>query len=140
MTWELTRLSDMRRRYPKATVVGTQTGHRREYHRNPYLRYFRDDRLSFPVDHIDRRLPVKTPVVGVRVGQQSRAYPAAAVRAGPNQTLVDPWPDGQRLVLQVGPTGGVYVLGAPGNAQVAHTFWFAWSAFHPQTSIYGQGD
>jgi len=30
------------------------------------------------------------------------------------------------------------VVEAPPDAQVAHTFWFAWAAFHPQTDIYGR--
>ena len=34
--------------------------------------------------------------------------------------------------------GAVALLEAPDGARVAHTFWFAWAAFHPETDIYGQ--
>lgn len=34
-------------------------------------------------------------------------------------------------------TGEVTVRQAPEDAQVVHTFWFAWYAFHPGTEIWG---
>jgi hypothetical protein len=30
----------------------------------------------------------------------------------------------------------VSVVRAPDDAQVVHTFWFAWAAFHPDTEVY----
>ena len=34
----------------------------------------------------------------------------------------------------------VEVVAVPEGAQVVHTFWFAWYAFHPETDVYGQAD
>ncbi|MBI1367129.1 MAG: DUF3179 domain-containing protein [Planctomycetes bacterium] len=137
LPWQLTSFVELKKTHPKATVVTTETGHRRDYSRNPYASYFATDRLMFPVAHKDPRLKPKEPIVGVRLGQQVHAYPLNAIGRAPQRTI-DERIDGQRLVLKMDEAGGVSVVEAPAEAQVVHTFWFAWSAFHPQTTVYGQ--
>jgi hypothetical protein len=132
LPWQLTSFAELKKSHPQATVVTTDTGHRRDYSRNPYASYFATDQVMFPVAHKDPRLKPKEPVVGVRVGQQVRAYPLAAIGRAPQRTIQEQIA-GQRLVLKMNEAGGVSVEQAPADAQVVHTFWFAWAAFHPQT-------
>jgi len=134
LPWEITTFADLEKRYPKAEVVTTETGHRRDYTRNPYARYFANDRLMFPVAHRDRRLGNKEPVVGVRVGDLTRAYPVEQIVEADGE-IVSRIGD-HTIKLQANRSGRVRVVDAPDEAQVVHTFWFAWAAFHPKTEVY----
>ncbi|MHC4903869.1 MAG: DUF3179 domain-containing protein [Planctomycetota bacterium] len=138
LPWELTTLAEWRRDRPRSTVMTFNTGYQRPYDRAPYGDYFETDQLMFPVSQRDARLHSKTRVVGVRLGDAVRAYPTDEIRrvAG---GLVRDTIGGETIALRAAPDGeSVQVVEAPAEAQVAHTFWFAWAAFHPDTEIYGQ--
>jgi hypothetical protein len=128
------RFSTWKKDYPDATVVTFETGHTRDYQRNPYTRYFQSDRLMFPVKPIDKRLSLKEPVVGVRIGDTARAYPVRRVQKAKGGRFEDTIA-GKRIVLQARGSR-VGVVEAPADAKVVHTFWFAWAAFHPETEIH----
>jgi hypothetical protein len=135
LEFDLLTFDRWKRNNPDGTVATFRTGHRRDYGSNPYERYFQTDQLMFPVKKEDDRLPGRTRVVGVKIGEMARAYPLAAVREAPGQTLHDTLGDAT-LVLKAGDEPGtVSVLEAPPEAQIVHTFWFAWAAFHPDTEI-----
>ena len=137
LPWELTTLAEWRRDRPRSTVMTFNTGYQRRYDRMPYGDYFETDRLMFPVSRQDTRLPGKTRVVGVRLGDAVRAYPADEIRRAADGLVRDTI-GGETIVLRAAPDGeSVQVVEVPAEAQVAHTFWFAWAAFHPQTGIYG---
>ena len=83
-----------------------------------------------------RRLPGKTRVVGIRLGDTVRAYPLDEIRRT-DDGLVRDTIGGGTIVLQAAPDGeSVQVVEAPPDAQVAHAFWFAWAAFHPEASVF----
>ncbi len=134
LPWRITSFGMFAREHPEASIVTTDTGHFRNYAQNPYRRYFATDALMLPVAHEDNRLPPRACVVGVRLGDQIRAYTLASVTAARDHTLIDQL-DGKTIILKHD-ENGVTVLQNPGEAQVLHTFWFAWAAFHPDTSIY----
>ena len=135
LPWHITTAFVLRRDHPNARVLDIDTGHQRDYVRNPYAAYFTDDRLMFPVVHEDKRLRPKTRVVGVRVGQTARAYPVDLIMSQPDRTLTDTL-NTKRIVMVADPQGGVRIVDMPDNAQVIHTFWFAWAAFHPKTELF----
>jgi len=126
-----------RDQHPDATVLTTDTGHHRNYRRNPYTQYFATDRLMFPVKREDDRLPKKEPVLGIRVGDRAKAYPVAAIRQA-NDGVVEDQLGEHRIVLRADEHGTVAIDRAPEEAQVVHTFWFTWAAFHPQTAVFGE--
>lgn len=136
LPWQLTTFARFARQFPKATVVSTDTGYRRDYTRNPYQAYFKTDRLMFPVVREDSRLEPKTAVVGLKLGDITRAYPVDAIRQAKDRRIVDTIGK-SRIVLQAD-KDSVTVVEAPDKAMVVYTFWFAWAAFHPETSVYGQ--
>jgi len=134
--WEVTRFGAWRGEHPNATVVTLETGYRRDYQHNPYAGYFADQKLMFPVRHFDGRLHPKARVVGVKIGDAVCAYPVNQVVLAPGGRVEDRLGSG-RVVLQADDkTGGIGVIEVPANAQVVHTFWFAWAGFHPNTDIY----
>jgi len=123
-----------RREHPASTVLSRETGHRRPYDRSPYGGYARSADVMFPVP-VDRRYHPKMPTLGIRVaGGGARAYPASELaRAGGSvseRALGHPVEVGYDADRQV------FEVEAPPEVEVIEGFWFAWAAFHPETSVY----
>jgi hypothetical protein len=130
--------ADWRRRHPGTEVLSRETGFERDYDHDPYAGYDQVARLMFEVQHRDDRLPAKAWVLGLRLGDQARAYPlntlAARVDAQGRlrETLA-----GQAVEIrydrQHRTAEAFDAQGQPLPAVTA--YWFAWFAFHPQTSV-----
>jgi hypothetical protein len=136
LPWRITTFARFRKESPEADIVGRETGHRRDYDRNPYAAYFRTDRLMFPVTRRDVRLKAKTPVVGVKIGGIARAYPVEAIRQANGGQVIDRL--GSAEIALKADEDTVSIVKVPEGASVVHTFWFAWAAFHPDTGVHGQ--
>lgn len=127
-----------RQRHPQGQVLSTETGFQRDYGRDPYAGYENVSRLMFDVQHRDERLPPKAWVLGLRHGDQARAWPLDALatradadgrwrdRVGTLEVEIRYDPD-HRTAEAFTPTG------QPLPAMMA--FWFAWVAFHPTTTV-----
>lgn len=127
-TWEL-----WRERHPDGKVLSTDTGHRRNYNRSPYLGYERSERLMFPVPSHNRAFPNKTWIWGIEIEGEAKAYPEKTLPL--NQPVADTV-GGTELTL-TRDKGGVQAKDAEGNdVPIVRAFWFAWQAFHPETSIW----
>ena len=123
-----------RRDHPESTVLSRETGYRREYDRSPYAGYAESRRLIFPAS-TDRRYHPKMPTLGIRVpGAGSRAYPASELaRAG---APVEERFLGHRVRIAYDADRQVFDVEAPPEVEVIEGFWFAWAAFHPETSVF----
>lgn len=133
---EHTSWQDWLSRHPNSRVLSTDTGHRRDYNRNPYAAYAASPAVLFPISHRDPRYPAKSWVVGIELNDQYRAYPLEELARRPG-----PFKDhfaGQVLTIAHDHNSrNTRVLDSDGNQLPALTaYWFAWSAFHPQTSIF----
>ncbi|MEM6616484.1 MAG: DUF3179 domain-containing (seleno)protein [Pseudomonadota bacterium] len=90
----------------------------------------------FPVGDVDPRLPVHEDVIGVVTAsgqpvafQRSKAF--VALNQGDEITV-----ENVRLTLDA---GGIRAVDADGSDLGSHqAFWFAWSQFHPGTSLWPQ--
>jgi len=119
---------------PKTTVLGLETGHRRNYALSPYGDYALSEKLKFPAP-LDPRFHPKMPTLGVRlVDGAARAYPAQElVRTGGR--VVERF-EGHPLVVSYDAERQVFDVEAPPEVEVIEGFWFAWSAFHPDGSVF----
>lgn len=177
--------------HPDALVLTRDTGHERDYGRNPYPGYDDPDGglLVEPPEGRDPRLPVKERVIGIRLADQAVAIPRKAIAdteilsvtlagreivlwhaAGQRSALdddqigdgqeigtvgvFDPRLRGRRLTFsaeqsgfrddQTGSTWNVLGEATAGPLQgrrlqpITHldTFWFAWVAFQPDTTLH----
>ncbi|QDU52272.1 hypothetical protein Pan110_46460 [Gimesia panareensis] len=133
---EVTTWKDWASRYPDGKVLSDQTGHARDYRSSPYQPYFETPQLIFPVKHVDKRLPAKTPVLGVWNGTKAIAFPLN--RLSIENPLSRETINGKNFEVRFNPQSkGLQVLNAEDGVEWMYTFWFAWAAFHPQTEIYG---
>jgi hypothetical protein len=125
-----------RKKYPGTVVLSTETGYRRDYSIDPYEGYYRIGSLMFPVGNVRTDLSLKKRILGIEINNDSRAYPLDELRtrAGVHKDRLG----GQDIRIEVDAEGQVIAVKDHMGQPVPHIFayWFAWQAFHPQTSVY----
>ena len=131
-----TRWSDWKQRHPATQVLSTDTGHQRDYSRNPYQGYEKTSDLWFPVQTQDKRYHPKEPVLGIEIDGHFKAYPFVELgKAGDDvhDTLA-----GQQIVVKYDRQYHTAVaVDTQGELLAGVTaFWFAWYTFHPDTAVY----
>ncbi len=125
------------REHPDTQVLSRNTHYARNYDRDPYAAYAEDEALLFPVAFRMQGKHPKTPVLGVRIGDQARAYPFPAFPETGRHRLEDTLA-GQAITLLIdadAQTGRV-LDGRGEEIPSLISYWFAWFAFHPQTERY----
>ncbi len=136
LPFDLVTFGDWRKQEDASRVANFETGHARNYGRNPYASYFRTNDLMFPVAQgAPQSLPPKTRVLGIRYNGHARAYPVDEVVRRPQGRLEDTL-GGGTIVLEASSGETISVTKMPDDAKFTHTFWFAWSAFHPDTEVF----
>ena len=140
---------EWKNRHPDTTVLSRDTGHRRDYGRNPYENYFSTQRLMFPVSASSEDLadyPNKEHVVVVRAGDRIKGYPISEIAeaAGRDGVLTDTLA-GVKVRLHYDPTEETVRVTAAGRVPdgkafgVGHMFWFAWKSVYPAAPIFRAG-
>ena len=136
---ELTTWQDWLSRHPYTQVLSPETGHTRDYTRNPYARYFETPKLMFPAQPTDDRLPAKEPVLALWTKQTNRAYPLSSFSAEQNQ--LEGTLDGKKFTILFNPSSNsLRIEKADDGIHWLYTFWFAWYAMHPDTEVYSPKD
>lgn len=132
---ELTTWHDWRSRYLQTKVLSPQTGHARDYTRNPYAGYFHQPGLMFPARPMSGRLPTKERVLGVWTDTAARAYPASAF--GRERRRIADEIDGKKVVIEYNPEArSLRVVEADESVEWMYSLWFAWYAFRPETEVF----
>lgn len=133
--------SDWRARHPATTVLSTDTGHARDYGRDPYAGYERQREIYFPVKFRSEGFHPKERVLGLTVAGAHKAYPFVelARRAGPRERAsVEDRVGGRSVRVEYDAVhrsaSAAYGDGTPLPATTL--FWFAWYAFHPDTEVF----
>lgn len=135
-TWQ-----DWQSRHPNSLVLSEETGHFRDYSRDPYAGYEKSRSLFFSVNN---RAPEtyhpKELVVGLEVDGSFKAYPFIELEKNAKASFIDTingrqftinW-DNENRAVNIVDSNGKEVAGIQG-------FWFAWFAFHPDTAVYKAG-
>ncbi len=127
-----TKWSDWKEAYPETTVLAEELAMGRDFD-------FRNNRDAngpiFPVGDVDPRLSVHEDIVGAI---NASGTPVAFVRSTAMLALTkgdEVEADNVRLTLEA---GGIKAVDKEGNDLGSHqAFWFAWSQFHPETTLWG---
>lgn len=132
---EVTSWGDWKSRYPGGKVLSDDTGYPRNYQTSPYEQYFQTPELMFPVNKLDERLPMKTPVLAVWSGKESIAFPLN--RFSKTHPVSHGTINGKKFEIHYNPKSqSLQMKNAADGVEWMYTFWFAWSAFHPETKLY----
>lgn len=90
----------------------------------------------FPVSTASKRFPNKERVLGVWEGDQYRAYPESGFSAE-QPSITDTIGAKKFTVAYDRKSHSLRVTQADEGVSWLYSFWFAWSALHPETSVYG---
>ena len=127
-----------RRRHPDTTVLSPETGHQRRYGDSPYGDYAVSEDVVerfFPPTRLDRRYHPKMPTLGLRIaGGAARAYPASELAQAGGAASEEF--SGHRVRVAYDPEAQVFEVEAPDAIEVIEGYWFAWIAFHPESSVF----
>lgn len=123
-------------KYPDTAVLSRETGHWRDYGRNPYLSYETSDKIMFPIKHEDHRLPRKAWVVGVVVNKKAKAYSFESLRQ--EKGSVKDNVGGQDIIIDYDAENqSAVIIDSQSNViPSTQAYWFAWVTFHPDTDLY----
>ncbi len=120
-------------RHPNTDVLSRHTGFRRDYSRNPYAGYESVSGTYFPVYHHDERLPAKTWVIGLSMGNHHLAWKLDDLKKSGSHQLT--WQQ-HRLAITVHGEGiQIRDVESKKILPVTRLYWFAWIAFHPDSDI-----
>ena len=125
-----------RRRHPGTRVLSIDTGYDRNYQKDPYEGYARVGTIWFPVGDVRTDLSPKTRVMGIELDGAAKAYPLEKITLYPG-VLTDRI-GGRTVEIEISPEGEIASVRTGSGDPVAPLFlyWFAWQAFHPDTSVY----
>ncbi len=128
--------ADWRRRHPDTRVLSPETGHNRDYGRDPYAGYVQSEQVMFALRFKSQRFHPKESVIGVTLNGHAKAYPFSEL-----ERTATPFTDtlGARPVRieydAEHRTGRVLDATGPEIPSVIG-FWFAWYGFYPNTEVY----
>ncbi len=121
-------------REPKTRILIPPEPNRYDYNESDYAAYAEKDGGPFPVEARDRRFHAKELVVGVVVNGKARAYLASLLDA--NGGRADDEIDGKKIDVRYDKARGVFAWEVPAGVALTESYWFAWKAFHPDTTIW----
>lgn len=117
------------------TVLAEPSGYGHDYASDHYSDYAASTQIHFPVQSRDRRFHPKNPVYGVMVGADALAFPLDELKQvnGRQMALV-----GGRAVYIEHTSMSDEIYASVDGAAIAgvRAYWFAWSAFHPETRVF----
>ena len=123
--------------HPDTLVLSDDTGHDRDYGRDPYAGYAAERGLYFPVAAKSRRYHPKERVLGLDIGGRFKAYPFAELSRMGAEEFNDSFA-GRALRIHFDLANKTArAFEADGNQLPGIVgFWFAWYAFHPDTEVF----
>jgi len=132
---QVTTWKNWREQHPETLILSRKTGYWRDYNKDPYREYHTHDKVMFRVKDLDKRLPLKSLVMGIIIGRTAKAYPLDLINR-----IEEPFIDNiAGIDIKIKPVGeGTAVItDEEGNIYPSVVvYWFAWSTFHPDTLIF----
>lgn len=127
---------DWKKAHPDSEVLSKETGHIRAYGQDPYGNYYEDSFLIFPVDNEDNRIHPKTVIFGIEVNGNFKAYRENDLK---EKGAIEDIINGVNIKIERDEAGIVKIINLDTGKEIVkeRDFWFAWYAFHPETSLFG---
>lgn len=132
--------SSWKKRYPETKILSTNTGYSRNYSIDPYEGYYRIGTIMFPVGDVRRDLSPKSQVLGIEINGTARAYPLEDLKR--RSAVIRERLGDEEIKIEIDTKGQVFDVTDAKGSPIPYLFayWFAWQAFHPDTSVYRAAD
>lgn len=129
-TWE-----KWKKRFPETEVLSLNTGHSRNYDRDPYEDYYKNKRglLSFLKKGPGGK--EKQLVAGITINGESKAYPIDLLR---EQVSLSDRVGGMEIRFFFDRQTGVLTIKDSKNNAISYitAYWFVWKGLHPQSGLF----
>jgi hypothetical protein len=131
-----TNWQDWRKKYPQTQVLSRKTGFIRNYNKNPYEGYDKNDDIYFPTDFQNRLYHPKERIIGLQIKDTFKAYPFKEIFK--NKSTFTDIVANKKIKIHLNPQAqSAYITDTKDNVIITtSSFWFAWVSFHPKTLIY----
>ncbi|MFQ5443838.1 MAG: DUF3179 domain-containing (seleno)protein, partial [Nitrospinales bacterium] len=130
-TWEA-----WKKKHPKTLVLSLDTGHPRDYSRDPYKGYYKSRRIMFGVKNMNNSIHPKEQVIGIEIEGHTKAYPFTELKKA-GKPVEDKLGGQSFRVYYDAPSRTAVIRDSKGKELPAIVgFWFAWYAFHPKTEVF----
>ena len=125
-----------KKKHPETTVLSFNTGHNRNYDRDPYESYYRDRRGMF--SSFFKAGPgeeEKELVAGLEIAGKTKAWPMNAIRS--TGTILDEL-GGTRLTIRYDDrVDSVTITDGSGKViEPVIVYWFVWKGIQPDSGLY----
>lgn len=124
------------KKHPASLVLSNETGYRRDYSIDPYEGYYRIGTLLFPVGKVRKDLSGKQRVLGIVINDAAKAYPLQEITR--KRGVIQDTIAGTTIHIKTSKEREIISVEDDKGRPVPHIFsyWFAWQAFHPDTTVY----
>lgn len=125
------------KRHPETDVLSLDTGHRRDYSRDPYESYYQSSQGLFSFLRPGPGAEAKALVAGVELNNAFRAYPLRLVR---RKGEINDVLSGEKIQVRFDrATDQVTVTTVTGKPITPIiTYWLVWQGVYPKTDIYAE--
>ena len=132
----LTTWKKWRKKHPATLVLSTETGHSRDYTRDSYASYFKSPNTFFGIGGSSMGVPDKELVVGIKIGDEARAYPYKTLLAAPGP--IEETVGGKTITISVDADSEEVRITEKDGERVDTTlsYWYVWRQFHPKTTVF----
>lgn len=132
--------AEWKKKYPNSLVLSTQTGHNRDYERDPYADYYESPTTMFRVNNQNSAYHPKEKIIGVEIAGIAKAYPFSELAK--TKPLVKDTINGIPVTVRFDKQSQTAIIQDKNGQELATIvgFWFAWIAFHPETEIFRAAD
>jgi hypothetical protein len=120
-----------------STVLSVNNSNDIDYSQTAYHKYDNTIELPFPVSYQNKRLPMKSKVIGLEVDGKYKAYPFSMLKS--KNGVVEDFFNGMKVRIRFNAeTGSFITTDEEGELlPVVVSYWYAWYAYHTDTKIYG---
>ena len=127
--------------YPNTLVMTRNTGFEVDYAVDSYAEYETSRGLRYPINKVNKLMPLKERVVGVEVNGAYRAYPMFVLQLENKPLIADTF-NGQELLIRYDKESKTaLVTNVKGEIiPTVTSYWYSWYAFHPDTDVYKLND
>jgi len=127
--------------HPNTQVMSRHTGFEIDYAVDPYAEYESSRGLQYPINKVNKLMPLKEKVIGVEVNGSFRAYPMFVLQMENKPLIADTFNGLDMLIRYDKESKTATITNVKGEMIPTVTgYWYAWYAFHPNTDVYMLND
>lgn len=133
----MTTFGEWKEAHPNGQILKRPEGSSYDYTRDPNQAYYESDTIYFPALKEDTRLAAKATVLGLKIGNTTKAYPIELITE--KGSLSDSI-NGTRISILRSADGVIHVSTTANEQKIElpamQTYWFAWVGAYPDTFLY----